>query len=251
MRLCTQYINIVAVEETIQGNLRRHRLYICRSSREQPMRGIGIVSRRNKEQNALGDGQKLGRPTSKKQRLLPFPLRSPRGKQTELSMGPVEKKLLLVNLLARPPALREKKKEKREQCPCFPHGSSSAATSSRMTRALPIPPTCIHLWATFRTHTHRLGVRTATSDDDELSSRRRMGTSLPPCHPRGGALLTAASPRVPLVPKCSRCALRSGAHLGLPVGSRHRARRCSRLLLPHLLGEHSSDQRGSVLRLRV
>lgn len=163
-------------------------------------------------------------------------------------MGPVEKKLLLVNLLARPPALREKKKErKREQCPCFPHGSSSAAASSRMTRTLPIPPTCILSLGDLRTHTHRLGARAAASDDDELSSRRRIETSLPPCHPRGGALLTAASPRVPLVLKCSRCALRSGAHLGLPIGSRHRARRCSRLLLPHLLGEHSSDQRGSVL----
>jgi hypothetical protein len=70
-------------------------------------------------------------------------------------MGPVEK-LLVVNILARPP-LRERKERTWGKCPCFPHGSSSPAASSRMTSALPIPLTHRPSLGDFRTHTHHLG----------------------------------------------------------------------------------------------
>jgi len=110
-------------------------------------------------------------------------------------MGPVEKKLLLVNLLAHPPALRERKKrEKTGKVPVLPTRFQQRCRFVPHDTSTPNPSNLHPSLGDIRTHTHRLGAR-AASEDDELSSRRRMGTSLPPCHPGDGALLTAATVR--------------------------------------------------------
>ena len=114
--------------------------------------------------------------------------------QTELSMGPVEKKLLLVNLVARPPALREKKREKTGTVPVLPTRFQQRCRFVPRDTSTPNPSNLHPSLSDLRMHTHHLGAYAAESDD-ERSSRRRMGTSHPHMPPERRALLTATTVR--------------------------------------------------------
>ena len=110
-------------------------------------------------------------------------------------MGPVEKKLLLVNLLARPPALREKKeREKTGTVPVLPTRFQQRCRFVPRDTSTPNPSNLHPSLSDLRMHTHHLGAYAAESDD-ERSSRRRMGTSHPHMPPERRALLTATTVR--------------------------------------------------------